>query len=157
MSCIAPALVSVAMLAPAVTATAACGAGDWGPTWQLQGFYFLTTVDGQAPPVALWSENGQTFWLLSETLEFNGGGGVTRTYSWRRDSAGVVGVEVRNESLRQQYRVHADSVTLGFLGPCPPNADCLAPDHGVFARDSVSLASPLYSGRQLRYQRAGEL
>jgi len=140
-----------------IAAMAACGGDAMSPELQLQGLYILKTVDAQQLPVPLWTENGQTLWLLSETLGFDGRGGVARTFSWRRDSLDVIGVEAQTPSLPFQYRVRGNGVALGSFAPCPPNALCIAPDVGVFRHDSLSLESKFFSGRRLSYLRGAEL
>ena len=137
--------------------TAACSEATTGPESGLQGSYALTRVDAESLPVALWRENGQTLWLLSETLGFDGRGTATRVFTWRRDSLDVIGVETQTVVHRSSYRVRADSVIIGRVTPCPPDALCTLSDLGLFSRDSVLLARPLYAGRSFLYERGFEL
>ena len=130
---------------------ASCDRGMVGPESQVRGVYNLRRVDAQPLPMALWTENGQTLWLLAETLRFDGAGNVTRAYSWRRDSLGTAG-EPQTLSLQLQYRVRAHGLDVGSFAPCPPNALCVAPDTGFFALNLLWLDSHFYFGRRLSYQ-----
>jgi hypothetical protein len=138
-------------------ACAACAHEPAGPESEVTGTYGLASVDGDTLPAVLWTEGGVTLRLGTDLLIFDGRGGVTRTFTWQRDSLPVGMVESGTQTAVLQYRVRGDSVELGTFTPCPPNALCIGNDVGVRAPATLVLDSRQFFGHRLVYALLGAI
>lgn len=94
----------------------------------LEGTYALRTMDSAPLPFLLWADSRARYYLVNDTLVFDGRETATRHYAVRIDSVARQYSEVRPYRMEYNYRVHRDSVVFTFY--CPPNALCVAPPIG---------------------------
>ena len=99
-----------------------------GPSDSLRGRYVLVSVDAKPLPVLLNDYSTTRFYLVGDTLRFDGLGTVTETNIVREDVAATGGSELHREQSSFDYVLSGDSVH--FVFNCPPFADCVAPPVG---------------------------
>ena len=108
------------------------------------GTYVLRTIDGQPVPRAVYSFRDFTnhdfdYVVVAETLAFEQPGVARRTRVTMETEQGTGTVSARHGwSVTESYRL--DGTVFRFVyPPCPPNADCIAPDWGVFDGEALVL------------------
>ena len=91
----------------------------------LRGSYALRMVDSSPLPALQWEYTYTRFYLIADTLMFDGRHTVQHVTVTRLDSIGRPYSEFHRQSYSSDYRLRGD--TVDFLFRCPPNADCIAP------------------------------
>jgi hypothetical protein len=99
-----------------------------GPYDALRGRYVLVSVDAKPLPVLLNDYSTAQFYLVGDTLRFDGLGTVAETNVIREDVAATGGSELHREQNSFDYVLSGDSVH--FVFDCPPFAGCIAPPVG---------------------------
>jgi hypothetical protein len=100
--------------------------------------------------------------VVAETLAFEQPGVARRTRVTRETEQGTGRVSALHElSVTESYRL--DGTVFRFVyPPCPINADCIAPDWGVFDGDALVLFAnwlphdPTEQGPRLVYRRTDD-
>jgi hypothetical protein len=146
-----------AALAPALAAllVAACDDATDPAGSPLAGQVFaLTSVGGAGLPTVMNAYQGDTTFLVADTLRFRADGSVARGL-WMR-TRGVHGTTADSSRWTSQYRVAGTRIEIGFFAPCPPTALCIANEVGTVLGDEMLLTvgtSPPPPDR--RYRRVG--
>lgn len=104
-----------------------------GPSDSLRGSYVLVSVDEQPLPVLLNDYSLTRFYLVGDTLSFNGHGTVAETNVVREDTIATGGMQLHRQQGSLGYVLRGDSVY--FVFKCPPNALCIQPPVGMVQPD----------------------
>lgn len=120
----------------AATSITACGDATTGPSRAL-GIYVLRSVDGQTLPYVLFASGGDTTSVLDESLSFSTGGHATRI---TRTRSVVNGGAAQLFSSTESVAYTVDGVLIAVQTVCPPNASCVAPEHGTISETELALS-----------------
>lgn len=110
-----------------------------GPSQTVSGLYVLESVNGRRVPAFVNAGLADTTFMLWATLTLDTAGNAFRTERWRyvyqpnRTEEGTF-------TIRNEYRIIGENITVGSFKPCPINALCEGNKVGKLTSSTLTLA-----------------
>jgi hypothetical protein len=101
--------------------------------------FVLQSVDNRPLPTIISAGAGDTTQVLWSTVTLDSTGQAVTVHHLSHAYL-QYGSEENTYTLRQQYRLKADSIEIGGFGGCPPGAMCVGNLHGKLTDSTLAIA-----------------
>ena len=103
------------------------------------------SVNGARVPATAAEGGGQRYVLLADTLRFSRDGIVARSLVYRHFSSTFVPRDtVYQYRMTLPYTVTGERLTIGYVQPGPPNANCVGFEEGTITESRATVLGRLY-------------
>lgn len=121
--------------------TAGCREAPSAPQ-RLSALYVLQTINGNPLPATAAQGGGQRYVVLADSLVFEAGGHVRRTYAVRWMSATPPVMDtIYSQTLTFPYSIDGNRLTIGARQSCGPNANCVGWEDGTIDGKTARLVA----------------
>jgi hypothetical protein len=131
----------------------ACRSSEVNGPQSISGTYVLVEANNAQLPLLLSTSQYTRYTLLSESLAFDGKGGVVRTRTLHVEDFTKGTVKDTTASYSSEYRVRDGTVEIGSFAGCPADAICVPNDLGTVTGGSIYISSWLYNRAALTYRK----